>query len=284
MSLGKRKRHAEADNEQSSSSGSEDDATMRALFQRAFEAKFKPLPQEKAPVVDLKPELHDNANTDDGDSDWSGFTAENSDGDVDEDVEVFQHSNVSDYDREQHKRELKAYMSAKPPTLEDKPQSTGKQKPDTGDDDEGERANLKHDLALQRLLKESHLLDPSTFKGTVAAPEGKGRLKALDLRLQGLGAKKSSLDQEKTPLSHRKGIVAKSTQQDQQRRKAAAENGVILERAKAAAKAQIKRDRGVTGPGVGKFQGSTLKLSSKDVRHIEGSKQSSVSGKKHRKR
>lgn len=132
---------------------------------------------------------------------------------------------------------------------------------------------MKHDLALQRLLKESHLLDPSSYKGTTAAPEGKGRLKALDLRLQDLGAKKTATEQVKMPLAHRKGIVAKAAGREVSRRKEAVENGIILERAKQIAKPEKRRERGIGAPEVGKFRSGTLKLSSNDVKAIQGPKQ-----------
>ena len=73
-------------------------------------------------------------------------------------------------------------------------------------------------------------------------------------------------------MSHRKGIVAKATQKEETRRREARENGIILEKAKAVKKkgADTKRDRGVGGPGVGRFSGGTLTLSKKDISDIEG--------------
>lgn len=155
---------------------------------------------------------------------------------------------------------------------------------DEDDDAAGEATNLKHDLALQRLLKESHLLDPSTFSTTAAATTsessseskaGKSRLQALDLRLQGLGAKQAASEQKKMPLAHRKGIAEKAARKETRRRAEATENGVILERvAKGAQKGvgrkEGKRERSMATPGVGKFRGGTLMVSKRDVRAIEG--------------
>ena len=154
---------------------------------------------------------------------------------------------------------------------------TAKQPEGESEEKAKESANLKHDLALQRLLKESHLLDASSFNGTTAMPEGKTRLRALDLRLHELGAKKSASEQEKMPLAHRKGIKAKAANRDASRRKEATENGVILEKVKMARAPEKRRERGVSAPSVGKFKGGTLKLSSRDVRSIEGPKQRSSS-------
>ena len=153
----------------------------------------------------------------------------------------------------------------------------------TSEDDISDANNLKHDLALQRLLKESHILDPNAFGGRISAPEGKGRLKALDLRIRDLGAKKSTSEQEKMPLSHRRGISAKVASRQDKRRQDAAENGVVLEKAKLESKSIKRREGAIGTPRVGKFKGGTLRLSSRDVRSIEGPKQNGQRGRKARR-
>src|SRR5689334_16262578 len=117
------------------------------------------------------------------------------------------------------------FQSSKPPSstaskLNPKPPSEA-----SPDDDASESANLKNDLALQRLLSESHLLNSSTNH----ALTGTNRHKATDLRLQALGSKKSILKQEKMPVSHRRGIIAKEKTREENRRKEARENGIVLE-------------------------------------------------------
>lgn len=74
------------------------------------------------------------------------------------------------------------------------------------------------------------------------------------------------------PLSHRKGISSKASEREQRRRREATENGVVLEKAKATIASAKRRERSVGGPTVGKFKGGTLKLSSRDVKSIEGPK------------
>lgn len=105
------------------------------------------------------------------------------------------------------------------------------------------------------------------------------------MRIQDLGAKKSISEQEKMPLSHRRGIAAKATDREDRRRKEAAENGVILERAKGKGRSKPtqRRERSVGGPGVGKFKGGTLKLSSKDVKSIQGPKDRGLGKRKDRR-
>lgn len=80
------------------------------------------------------------------------------------------------------------------------------------------------------------------------------------------------------PLSHRKGIKTKAATREATRRKDAAENGIILERVKATKAPERRREKGVDVPSVGKFKGGTLKLSSRDVKSIEGPRKS-IGGK-----
>ena len=150
--------------------------------------------------------------------------------------------------------------------------STAKRKlPQSTENDETltDAANLKKDLALQRLLKESHLLDPQSSLSHF----GQNRHKALDLRLQDMGSKTSVFAQKNMPLAQRKGITAKVTEREELRRREAQENGIILEKAgKRKRKDSIMRQRGIGAPSVGKFQGGMLKLNKKDIAEIEGPK------------
>ena len=133
-------------------------------------------------------------------------------------------------------------------------------------------ANLKKDLALQRLLKESHLLDSQKSLSHL----GQNRHKAVDLRLQDLGSKNSVFKQKNMPLAQRKGIKAKAAEKEESRRRTAQQNGIILEKeVKGKRKDHSKRQRGIGAPSVGKFQGGMLKLSKKDIAEIEGAGQTS---------
>jgi len=140
------------------------------------------------------------------------------------------------------------------------------------EDAETDAANLKKDLALQHLLKESHLLGPESS----LSHTGSNRHKALDLRLQDLGSKSSIFSQQKMPLTQRKGITAKAAEMEDEQRRGAQENGIILEKArKGKGRADAKRQKHIGGPSIGKFQGGMLKLSKKDVAAIEGPKKAS---------
>lgn len=268
VSLGKRKR-APFKREQAHDSG-EDEQQLRSRFQRAFEAKFRPL--EHAPIqphkIDTTDSDSDSTDEISKESDWSGF----SDDEEDDPVEVVAHVAANGNLPEVHRSHQRAYMSSKPPSSAAESMHSQSKQKSAEKDDASEAANFKHDLALQRLLKESHLLEPGSFNTNSTVPEGKGRLRALDLRLQDLGAKTSLATQEKMPIAHRKGISSKAVGREQKRRKDAADNGVILEKVKHATKDTKWRDRSVGGPTVGKFRGGTLKLSGKDLRDIQGPK------------
>jgi Domain of unknown function (DUF4602) len=148
-------------------------------------------------------------------------------------------------------------------------------KPNKAKDEEAdsETQNLQNDLALQRLLNESHLLDSTS---TDLNPTGKNRHKALDLRLQALGAKKSIFAPNQMPKSHRQGIEAKAVKTEFDRRREARENGIILEKPvfkqqkNGGSSTTKRRDRGVGAPAVGKFAGGTLRLSKHDLASIQG--------------
>ncbi|PSK56487.1 hypothetical protein B9Z65_6111 [Elsinoe australis] len=260
--LGKRKRSAarpvpsSTEPERSSSPGDED---VTAIFRRAFEAKFAPLPQQQkrtpapqAPAPDAPSEADD--------SEWSGIS------DTEAPLEIIQDASLPTRSEAPSGREKRAFMSSKPPSSEAKPSALTKKVQKKNEEDEGEAANLKNDLALQRLLSESHLLTDTRATG----PQGKNRLKAMELRLQGLGAKKSVLEQKDMPMAHRRGIEGKKRAREEERRRDAKENGIVLERERRERVSDGKRERGVGGPSVGTFRGGMLKLSKGDVEGIQG--------------
>ncbi|KAK3067892.1 pre-rRNA processing and 40S ribosomal subunit assembly [Teratosphaeriaceae sp. CCFEE 6253] len=276
VALGKRKRH---ERERIDHAEDVEDGDARARFQRAFEAKFKPLRKTEKSSASSKadpPEAVLNVVQDEDQiSDWSGLS------DEDDAVEIVEHALAGATASEDlAKQELKAFMSSKPPALTAQTRPIASKPAQSEPEDEAEASNLKHDLALQRLLRESHLLDHSAASSSSAVPEGKSRIKALDLRIQDLGAKNSHLTQEKMPIAHRKGIVAKASSRESARRKEAVENGVILEKVKSVSQPQKRRERGIGAPSVGKFRGGTLKLSSRDVRSVEGPKRAGGKGRK----
>ena len=99
MSLGKRKRQEDGDD-----SNGEDEGTMRALFQRAFEAKFKPLEVSNLPSSEPSAGEEDSPIEDALESDWTGLSGD------EEIVEVVAHSTNDTEDGDIAIREKKAFM------------------------------------------------------------------------------------------------------------------------------------------------------------------------------
>ncbi|KAL1793465.1 hypothetical protein ACET3X_008447 [Alternaria dauci] len=272
--LGKRKRVTRAELEQPSrspspSSGSGEDSgaeDLQAIFRRAFEAKFKPLPVEpKKPKIEETPVQEE---PEDEESDWSGIS-DNENG-----VEVIEYQDPHRELDETERAEMKAFMSSKPPTSASASSKNAKPKKRQDDTDSNETINLKNDMALQKLLRESHLLSASS-SGTstpTLTTTGVARHKSQDLHLQALGAKGSIFTQKKMPMAQRKHMIDKARTTEEKRRREAREAGIVLERENRVAKKapEKKRERGVGGPSIGKFRGGTLSLSKKDVQSITG--------------
>jgi hypothetical protein len=312
LALGKRKRRQDVsknDQNVNKDGGSDDDdAIARALFQRAFEKKFKPLPktekpanQEDTPSSEIDDEDDDedddseesgSENSEDEDDDWSGISEGEEETISKPQIEIVEDRTFSRPLTAEEKRLKKQFMTAKIPStpkypIPHKPSATAPTKADPDGEGQDGTDNLQNDLALQRLLKESHLLDANTFSANgsgSSAPEGAARLRALDMRIRDLGGKKSHMDQERMPIAFRKGMVAKAGQREDKRRTEAKENGIILERfgAKSAGGAGAatrgggkERKRGGTvgigGPDIGTYRGATLRLSKNDIKGIEGS-------------
>jgi hypothetical protein len=136
------------------------------------------------------------------------------------------------------------------------------------ENDEDEKLNLKNDLALQRLLRESHLLDANSGSLEVT---GAARLKALNLRIEALGGKREVV-KERTPMAIRKGIEEKRINREKKRRREAKEAGIVLEK-EVKERKERKRVKGmgvVAEPGVGRWKNGGLVLSKKDVASITG--------------
>jgi hypothetical protein len=287
--LGKRKRISRKELEQSSrspspssdsnDSGEEDD--VQAIFRRAFEAKFKPLAMETKKVnMDTPKEIEEEDLVEEDDAEWAGIS------EGDDHVQVIDYTDTQLGRDDTSKAEMKAFMSSKPPTSTAAPKKslTGKKSPD--DAHLAESNNLRNDLDLQKLLRESHLLSASSsgVSTSTLSATGIARHKSTDLHLQSLGAKGSVFSQKKMPMAQRKHMIQKARLTDEKRRAEAKEAGIILERPtmnKLPGKRDEsrKRDKAVGLPSVGRFRGGTLSLSKKDVRSITGGGGSGAKGK-----
>ena len=85
-------------------------------------------------------------------------------------------------------------------------------------------------------------------------------------------------------MAHRRGILAKAATRETGRRTEARENGIILEKATGRSRSkEVRRERAVDAPAVGKFRGGTLSISKKDVFDIQGPARSGPRGKARRR-
>ncbi|KAF4965415.1 hypothetical protein FZEAL_10762 [Fusarium zealandicum] len=294
--LGKRKARAEP-------SVSEEDAA--AIFRRHFEEQFSPLPSADAKskskasnraedADELSDDSEENDDVelgeDESDDEWGGLSGNESSEEEEvtnitteeaSTVEVVDHSHAQPSKTTQmSKRELKAFMSSRPPD-----QTFRAAEPSTTTTTssialpEDAPSLLAQDLELRRLISESHLLAPAvTATGASVAPKafaaGRTRHKATDLRVQALGSKVSVHKQDKMPMNMRKGIVAAAGARETKRRREAKENGVILERETGNKKKRRERggDPAVDRPGVGRLKGAELRLNDRDVKKIQESR------------
>ncbi|KIX10542.1 uncharacterized protein Z518_01625 [Rhinocladiella mackenziei CBS 650.93] len=250
----------------------------RDVFRKYFESAFEPLPESQTDIPYLQEDEDDVADHSEEESEWEGLSDAENDSTT---VEVVEHRTILDetQDHELQRQRYKSFMSSRPPKEVEPVTTKSKGQPADGED-ASEAMNLKHDLDLQRLLKESHLLE----QAKVSSTPGSHRHKAVDMRLRSLGSKGSMFHQVKMPLAHRRGILAKSASRETMRRKEAQENGIIVEKPeqKRFRSGERRRERAVDIPAVGKFRGGTLKLSKKDVLDIQGPVRPGGRGKKGR--
>ncbi|KAL6823946.1 hypothetical protein V8C40DRAFT_246904 [Trichoderma camerunense] len=287
------------------------------IFRRHFEAQFLPLPEakRKAKAVEEEDGSEDDSDSGSEGGEWDGLSNEDDDEydddvedddddddddeeeDEDEDdtpvIEVVDHSvSQAPTTSTMSKRELKAFMSSRPPdqTSSPKPTAQPSSSKSSAGLPEDAPSLLAQDLELRRLIAESHLLQTnkplslaaalSTTSSPNAQPKafssGRVRQKALDMRIQALGSKTSILKQEKMPMHMRKGINAAAVEREAKRRREAKETGVILERETGKKKKRDRRGGGGGGngfgPAVGRMKGAELRISERDVKKIEGTR------------
>ncbi|KAI2782887.1 hypothetical protein F4815DRAFT_408784 [Daldinia loculata] len=300
--LGKRKSRAQ----QTESSLSQEEA--QAIFRQHFEAQFAPLDPShaasKSTQIDEPEDLRSDSDDASEDS-WDGVSDSESGLESESESTPHSSSTVEVVEVVTHtsklpalstdplsKRESKAYLSSRVPSssLDPNASSSTPATKHKNAADEDAPSLLKNDLALQRLLSESHLLSGSGQNNGSIEHAGRNRHLATDMRLAALGSKSSIFKQAKMPMSHRKGIVAAMTTRETKRRKEARENGIILERPTSTVtkgKPRVRKfEKAVDAPAVGKLRNGMLKLSQKDIAEIQGDDRRSGgrSGGKRRRR
>lgn len=165
--------------------------------------------------------------SDDSDADANlSFDHEEEDSDSDKPVVVKFLDSTSTTSFIPDKREKKLFMSSHAPKQEPIEPLV---KRDPKEESE-EQLNLDNDLALQRLIKESHILAEAGLSGVDISTgiTGRARHKTLDLRLDDLGLATTKTGQ--IPMNMRKGMIAKKAQRKERHVREAKEAGIVLAR------------------------------------------------------
>ncbi|KAI0862396.1 hypothetical protein F4860DRAFT_473245 [Xylaria cubensis] len=257
----------------------------QAKLAQFFEAQFKPLiPTAKSPSV--PDETGDEPASDSdgsGNDSWDGISEDDDESSTTSTViEVVAHTEAyTTTTNTLDKRESRAWLSSRPPVTTDTSSTSKIKKVKATTAEEDAPSLLKNDLALQRLLSESHLFSSAAAKGggdrdpgDATEHVGRNRHLATDLRLSALGSKRSIYKQEKMPMSFRKGIQAAAEGREAKRRREAKENGIVLERPGALSKKVAGKRKGpsraIDAPAVGRMNGGMLRLGKRDIADIEG--------------
>ncbi|KAH3666243.1 hypothetical protein OGAPHI_004432 [Ogataea philodendri] len=207
---------------------------------------------------------------------------------------------------EQSKEHKKILKSGKPISLEElKRKKRAREQQELKDSKTKEdKDDIKNDIALDRLLNESHILAETRAKAYSGAdltletldhenPTGKARVKTLQNRLQKVSEVNGKDGQklEKMPMNMRKGMVKAQLQRIEKYEREAKDAGIVLAKKKKGEFRQIGgrgtksidtrigkgikkdhriRDRGLKINSIGKSTRNGLIISQKDVDRING--------------
>ncbi|KAK9480059.1 hypothetical protein V1514DRAFT_362042 [Lipomyces japonicus] len=206
-------------------------------------------------------------------------------------------------------RERKSFMSEKAPKSElaleaEKKKLQRMKLRNQVDDDDDNNDNLKHDVELQRLITESHILSEASTKTKSLSsssnffsfnPIGKVRLKTLDARIESLALqsggknksnkkdyysvnpkslieiKEKKFNKEKLSMRMRKGMVSKQAERKHKYEERAKDAGIVLPIATGSKKSgrTDRRDRGLKLQSVGRHTKSGLQISKAEIARIK---------------
>ncbi|CAB4484089.1 hypothetical protein RhiirA5_506044 [Rhizophagus irregularis] len=172
--------------------------------------------------------------------------------------------------------EWKSFMSHKISKVNENPQKSLSKNIVRSD----EEINRKNDEELEELLKTTKLLE----KYTTEQLSGKDRRKYVEQKVVELGAKPKKGVKIPTPIS----LEIQSKRQERERKELEEAKNLGLyhksikhkwaSSSSSLSKSQKVRDKGI-GMGIGKIKNGMLVLSSKDIKHVQNSRNGSNSGK-----
>ena len=105
VSPSKRKRE---DDEGDFDSKTENDVALKALFQKAFEGRFKPLPPSETRAFHKEPPIFEDGSVDSDESEWDGLSED------DERVEIIDHDSSHAASLADENRERRSFMASFP--------------------------------------------------------------------------------------------------------------------------------------------------------------------------
>lgn len=226
----------------------EDDAEYIRLQREAFERQFGSLSALGFDDATLLKESNSDSNSDNSVAQQSSEDESDSEledsGKLSKGAKIYRFTETESYE-EPDKRELRAVRDGRSLSHQKKVQPAR---------EKTESEDIQNDIALQRLLSESHMLSvlqksspthsgvPSSLKAleddlpTEEQLQGKSRMRTLELRLQSL-SKINGHDTrvnklEKVPMNIRKGMVEKHKIRISKHEKEAQEGGIVLSRIK----------------------------------------------------
>jgi hypothetical protein len=168
------------------------------------------------------------------------------------------------------KRQRKLFMSAKAPKTVEQTELLTRAQAATATAESQE--DLKNDLELNRLIKESRILaeaenQVSHYSGAEISLDAeynpKAKLKILEMRLDEIGSKRKR--SETIPMNIRKGIVAKKHERQAKYDEYAKEAGIVQARPIKSGKNSQRRVRGLQIQTVGKSTKHGHIVSSKEI-------------------
>ncbi|ORY86181.1 hypothetical protein BCR37DRAFT_385663 [Protomyces lactucae-debilis] len=193
--------------------------------------------------------------------------------------------NSDPFERQGYKAFMSSKVSKQSGTKTIAPPGRRKRKAEAGEDASDSEDDIKKDKALQRLLRDAHLLD-----GTTEALElqgGKARQQSVAEQLKRSGAKQVA--QRKMPVGMRLGMRDAAKKKATAHEESMRENGIITAKKTHADKQAMmprkkqKKERSLgTMAGVGRYKNGTLTISKREIDSVNGTgaKQGGKKGKK----
>lgn len=267
--------------ERKKSSSSEESVNSDVLdiFRRNFEAHFGSIDhmpvRSKESIEDIAEKDSDSEDSFRGFSDEESCSDEKSSGEDSPVVVKFSDRKADDDSMSQlaKKQQKKLFISSKAPKFESTAATVSKPaKPESIED-------LKNDLELNRLIKESHILAEAERHGHFTGADisldaefnPKAKLKVLEMRLDEIGSKKKT---ESIPMHICKGIVNRKQEKQAKYEQYAKEAGIVLAwPTKTSKKAVQRRERGLQIQTVGRSTKHGHIISAKEIEERSAKRQ-----------